>query len=49
MRPYVSDFFLRAAEPPRYLFAIAIPVKEEDGNIWVSWLFTRKRIISRAW
>lgn len=32
-RPYVSDFFLRAAEPPRYLFAIAIPVKEEDGNI----------------
>ena len=32
-RPYVSDFFLRAAEPQRYLFAIAIPVKEEDGNI----------------
>ena len=32
-RPYVSDFFLRTAEPQRYLFAIAIPIKEEDGNI----------------
>ncbi len=32
-RPYVSDFFLRTAEPPRYLFVIAIPIKEEDGNI----------------
>ena len=31
--PYVSDFFLRTAEPPRYLFVIAIPIKEEDGNI----------------
>jgi signal transduction histidine kinase len=32
-RPYVSDFFLRVAEPQRYLFAIAVPVKEENGNI----------------
>lgn len=26
-RPYVSEFYLRAAEPKRYLFAIAIPIR----------------------
>jgi signal transduction histidine kinase len=31
--PYVSDFFLRSVEPQRYIFAIAIPVKEPSGDI----------------
>jgi len=32
-QPYVSEFYLRAGRPQRYLFAIAIPVKADDGNI----------------
>ncbi len=32
-RPYVSEFYLRAAKPPRYLFAIAVPVKAEGGTV----------------
>ena len=31
--PYVSDFFLRSAEPKRYTFAISVPVKERSGNV----------------
>ncbi len=31
--PYVSDFFLRLAAPKRYLFAIAVPVKEPSGKV----------------
>lgn len=30
-QPYVSDFYLREAEPKRYLFTIAIPVKDSAG------------------
>ncbi len=31
--PYVSDFFLRPAEPKRYVFAMSVPVKEQSGNV----------------
>jgi signal transduction histidine kinase len=31
--PYVSDFYMRTARPQRYLFAIAIPVRAENGNM----------------
>ncbi len=31
--PYVSDFYLRMAEPKRYLFSIAVPFKRDDGAI----------------
>lgn len=31
--PYVSEFFQRAAKPPRFLFNIAIPIKSPDGRI----------------
>jgi signal transduction histidine kinase len=31
--PYVSDFFLRVAKPPRYLFSMAIPIREGSGNV----------------
>lgn len=30
--PYVSEFYVRAAEPKRYLFAIAVPVRI-DGDV----------------
>ncbi|GAB4413567.1 MAG: hypothetical protein OHK0032_09680 [Thermodesulfovibrionales bacterium] len=32
-QPYVSEFYLRAGRPQRYLFAIAIPIKADDGGI----------------
>jgi len=32
-QPYISEFYLRAAEPQRYVFAIAVPFKEKDGSI----------------
>ncbi len=31
--PYVSEFYMRMAQPQRYLFAIAIPVKTEEGSV----------------
>lgn len=31
--PYVSDFFLRTAKPQRYLFSIAVPVKDQSGEV----------------
>jgi signal transduction histidine kinase len=31
--PYVSDFFLSATEPKRYLFSIAIPIMEQGGGV----------------
>ncbi len=31
--PYVSDFFLRTGNPGRYLFAIAMPVKDPSGAV----------------
>ncbi len=31
--PYVSEFYLRAGRPQRYLFAIAIPIKAVDRGI----------------
>jgi signal transduction histidine kinase/CheY-like chemotaxis protein len=30
LSPYVSEFYMRVAEPKRYVFAIAVPVKSED-------------------
>ena len=32
-QPYISEFYLRAAKPQRYLFAIAVPIKAEDGTV----------------
>ena len=32
-RPYVSDFYIRAAKPKRYVFSIAIPVKDKSGAV----------------
>lgn len=32
-QPYVSEFYLRAAQPQRYLFAIAVPIKAEGGMV----------------
>ena len=32
-QPYISEFYLRAARPQRYLFAIAVPIKAEEGAI----------------
>ena len=32
-QPYVSDFYLREAEPKRYLFSIAVPVKDSAGTV----------------
>ncbi|MDP2156704.1 MAG: ATP-binding protein, partial [Nitrospirota bacterium] len=31
--PYVSEFYLRAAKPQRYLFAIALPIKDADNSV----------------
>jgi hypothetical protein len=31
--PYVSDFFLRPAEPKRYLFVMSVPVREQSGSV----------------
>jgi signal transduction histidine kinase/CheY-like chemotaxis protein len=31
--PYVSEYYLRAIQPQRYVFAIAVPVKAPDGNV----------------
>ncbi len=31
--PYVSDFFLREAFPRRYLFVIAVPIKDQSGKV----------------
>ena len=32
-RPYVSDFYIRAAKPKRYVSSIAIPVKDNSGAV----------------
>lgn len=32
-KPYVSEFYLRLAEPKRYLFSIAIPIKTERREV----------------
>jgi signal transduction histidine kinase len=32
-KPYVSDFFLRIAEPRRYLFVISVPVFDQSGRV----------------
>lgn len=32
-QPYVSEFYLRASEPKRYIFAIAIPIKTERREV----------------
>lgn len=32
-QPYVSEFYLRLAEPKRYLFSIAIPIKTEKQEV----------------
>jgi len=31
--PYVSDFYLRPAEPKRYLFSVSVPMKEQSGEV----------------
>jgi PAS domain S-box-containing protein len=31
--PYVSEFYLRAIQPQRYVFAIAVPIKATDGKV----------------
>lgn len=31
--PYVSEFFQRAAAPPRFLFNIAVPIRSPEGRI----------------
>jgi len=31
--PYVSDFFLREVQPRRYLFVIAVPIRDQSGKI----------------
>ena len=33
--PYVSEFYLRAAKPQKYLFAIALPIKVEEQVIGI--------------
>lgn len=32
-QPYVSKFYLRAAEPQRYLFAIALPIRDDHNKV----------------
>ena len=31
--PYVSDFFLREVQPRRYLFVIAVPIRDQSGEV----------------
>jgi PAS domain S-box-containing protein len=31
-QPYVSDFFLRAVQPHRYIFTISLPIRSPDGK-----------------
>lgn len=31
--PYVSDFFLREVQPRRYLFVIAVPIRDQAGKV----------------
>lgn len=32
-QPYVSEFYLRAGRPQKYLFAIALPIKDDDNSV----------------